>query len=322
MQNNIKQNSELFKHGIRLLILLFFFIIFFLIYKWNFNNTTSTSDTETIQKKERVTKVPQFQKAPDPNMVFVEGGSFIMGSMDEEIPLINHREKPSHEVTVPSFYMGKYEVTNEEFLPFLNAKGNQKEKDGAVWVTLEGDKWSKIECGIRKINGKFEVKEGEEKLPMVYVSWYGANAYAKWLKEKTGKEYRLPTEAEWEYAAGGGQKTKKYKFAGSNNLEEVSWYEDNADGSFHNVGTKKKGNELGLYDMSGNVWEWVEDCHAVNYNWTPRDGTAWTEAACYIRIFRGGSWDSEVRYNKITYRNAVTIKAGLNNLGFRLAQSQ
>jgi|GEM_PF-4159864 formylglycine-generating enzyme required for sulfatase activity len=144
-------------------------------------------------------------------MVFVKGGYFNMGSNDYD------NEKPIHGVTLSDFYIGKYEVTNEQFCHFINDKGNQIE-GGETW--LEMSEYVLIE---RK-NGQFAPKAGYANHPVIEVSWYGATAYAKWLREQTGKKYRLPTEAEWEYGARGGRQTNDYKYAGSNNVDEVAWY--------------------------------------------------------------------------------------------------
>jgi len=210
-------------------------------------------------------------------------------------------------------------VTNEDFVPFLNAKGNQKE-DLAPWVNLEGN--DGVPCGIKKLNGKFMVKPGYEKLPIIHVSWYGARAYAAWLKSTTGKNYRLPSEAEWEYAARGGQKSKGYKYAGSDNLQEVAWCPGNADKQPHKVGSILKSNELGLYDMSGNVNEWIADCYHDNYNGAPTDGSAWADENCGINMFRGGSWAYNAKYCQTFSRHRTTPYSGDNDLGFRIVHSQ
>jgi len=168
---------------------------------------------------------------PTPQMILVKGGSFQMGGDGE------YYGKPVHPVTVSDFYMGKYEVTNEEYVAFLNEEGNQEE-GGVTWVKLDG-KYGKVECGIAKEGDRFVVKPGQEKLPMIYVSWYGARAYAKWLSRKTGKSFRLPTEAEWEYAARGGSQSKGFISAGSNEWDEVARYYANYGSKTHQVGQKK-----------------------------------------------------------------------------------
>lgn len=131
-----------------------------------------------------------------PDIIFVKGGTFQMGS-DE-----SGDEKPIHSVTVSDFYIGKYEVTNAEFVKFLNAKGNKRE-GGRTWIYLEGNgEYDK--CRIQKSDNQFIVQNGYDNYPVIFVSRYGAKAYCKWLSETTGQNYDLPTEAEWEYTAGGG----------------------------------------------------------------------------------------------------------------------
>ena len=281
----------------------------------NLKNRSENRREQRIQKQEK-------SDASQLEMIYIEGGSFTMGCTKEQGGDCDSNEKPAHEVTVPSFYMGKYIVTNEDFVPFLNAKGNQEE-GGVSWVDLAGE-YNKISCGIQQLNGKFLVKSGHERLPMIYVSWYGARAYAAWLRSRTGKNYRLPSEAEWEYAARGGQKSKGYKYAGSNTLSEVAWYYENSDGQTHKVGSAPKGNELGLYDMSGNVWEWTADCYNDSYNGAPKDGSAWTDedGKCSYRVLRGGSWSFNARSCRTSYRNYGEPSNRFDSIGFRLVHSQ
>ncbi len=250
-----------------------------------------------------------------PALAYVQGGSFQMGSND------NDDEKPIHTVNVNSFYMGKYEVTNAEFAAFLNAKGNQEE-GGRNWAHVDSD------FGIKESNGIFTVKKGMEKHPVTQVSWYGAKAYCKWLSETTGQTYRLPTEAEWEYAARGGNKSNGYTYSGSNRIDEVAWYYKNSYdlGTSHpNYGTNsvgtKKANELGIYDMSGNVWEWCEDTWHESYLGAPGNGTAWlTGGNDSRRVLRGGSWSSYDSTSRVAYRLRSTPANRSSNGGFRLAR--
>lgn len=177
------------------------------------------------------------------NMVYVEGGTFMMGSNEGE-----NDEKPVHEVTVNSFYIGKYEVTVEEFDKFIKATGykTDAEKSGFSW-RWNGRDWEQKNGVNWRYGVEGEVRgKSEKRHPVIYVSWNDAIAYAKW------KGGRLPTEAEWKYAAFGGNKSEGYKYAGSNNIDEVAWYGNNSGNKTHTVGTKAP-NELGIYDFSGNV---------------------------------------------------------------------
>ncbi len=193
----------------------------------------------------------------EPETILVEGGTFRMGSDDKNA---DDDEQPIHSVTLSDFSIGKYEVTNAQFCAFLNEKGNQKE-GRAEWINLEGS-YRNEKCRISKRSNRFEVERGYEDHPVIYVSWYGARAFCNWLKGKTGKNYQLPTEAQWEFAARGGNKSRGYKYAGSDNLDIVGWYDDNSGGGTHKVG-QKRSNELGIYDMSGNVWEWCQDWYGL-----------------------------------------------------------
>ena len=227
-------------------------------------------------------------------------------------------EQPIHEVNVPNFYMGKYPITNEQFVPFLNAMGPQKE--GRVeWVKIKGE-YEGVRCGIIQNSGTYKCEKGKEKHPMIYVNWYGARAYCQWISEKTGNKYRLPSEAEWGYAARGGKYSKGYRYAGSNKLKEVGWFSGNSHRELKAVGQKYP-NEIGLYDMSGNVREWCADVWHATYKGAPQDGSAWLESSIQGgRVVRGGSWadsnddcrvSSRFRDNRY-YRNYVT--------GFRIVR--
>ncbi len=248
----------------------------------------------------------------EPSTIFIEGGSFMMGEKKRE------HAQPIHKVTVPSFYLGQYPVTNEEFLPFLNDQGNQEE-GGTNWVNLEGN-YEGTRCGIIKSDAGYECSLGLERHPMIYISWYGAQAYCKWLSEKTGKSYRLPSEAEWEYAARGGIHHSPFTYAGSNQLKEVGWYRTNSHGSTKPVGLKLA-NELDLYDMSGNVDEWCADHWHRNYDHAPDDGSAWIAGGEDSgRVVRGGSWGDDGFNCRVSDRFRSGTNFGYGDIGFRVAR--
>lgn len=206
-------------------------------------------------------------------MVAVKGGTYLMGSNDDGGYV--------HQVKISDFYLGKYEVTNEQFCAFLNDYGTDKVKSGEYagekMIYNAQTAWSKnYPWGVYKSGNTWYPINGYEKHPVIFVTWYGANEYCNWLSKITGETYRLPTKAEWEYAAGGGNKSNGYKYAGSDNIDEVAWYKGNSGGKTHPVGEKKP-NELGIYDMSGNVCEWCYDPSFI-----PGIGDC--------RVLAGGSW--------------------------------
>jgi len=205
-------------------------------------------------------KMIRIQNSLSFDMVSIKAGSFQMGSDERD------REKPIHKVTIKnSFELGKYPVTVGEYLHFV--KATKKE-------VLE--KWSKE----------------KENHPVTYISWDDAVEYCSWLNEQQ-KEYiyRLPTEAEWEYACRAGTTTTWSFGDDEEKLEDYAWYRKNSDSSTHEVGKKNK-NDFDLYDMHGNVWEWCQDDYVDNYKNTPRDGTPHIDKNAKSKILRGGSWDS------------------------------
>ena len=217
----------------------------------------------------------------EPEMVFVEGGTFMMGSNEYE------NEKPIHGVTLNSFYIGKYQTTQKQ------------------WVEIMGNNPSRL--------------EGESR-PVESVSWNDVQNFIIKLNQKTGKNYRLPTEAEWEYAARGGINSKGYKYAGSNNIDEIAWYNVNSsDFGTHPVGTKAP-NELGIYDMSGNVWEWCQDWYDKNYYMnSPKNNPKGPENRT-CRVLRGGSWYVSYGNCRSACRN-FSIPSGNNyRVGLRIAE--
>lgn len=237
------------------------------------------------------------------DFILVKGGTFMMGKVDGD-----WNEKPAHEVRLNDFYISKYEVTNKEYAQFLNKYGSDIVKSGVY----KGKKMIfEYEKGLYKAGDIWRVHKGYEKHPVVRVTWYGANEYCL---ENGG---RLPTEAEWEYAARGGRKNKKYKYAGSNDIETVAWYDKNSNRQSRAVGQKKP-NSLGIYDMSGNVWEWCSDWYADNYyEFSPKNNPQGPASGIY-HVFRGGSWyntawDCEVdtRFNSNTWHE-------YSDIGFRM----
>ena len=221
-------------------------------------------------------------------MVFVEGDTFMMGSPDHDKDAYD-QEKPQHAVQVPSFYMGKYQVTQ------------------ALWKAIMGNNPSYFKGDLR---------------PVERVSWNDTKEFLTKINHQMGQSFRLPTEAEWEFAAKGGIKSEGYLYSGSDKLRQVGWYRENSGRETHVVG-ELMANELGIYDMSGNVWEWCEDDWYDHYRKAPNDGSArvgrlWRGA---YRVIRGGSYFSYAVRCRATNRDRFTPGNRNDSLGFRLALS-
>jgi formylglycine-generating enzyme required for sulfatase activity len=223
-------------------------------------------------------------KVPDIEMVFVKGGTFTMGCTTEQGEYCGEDEEPAHSVTVSSFKIGKYEVTQ------------------AQWKAIMG-------CNPSKFKG--------DNLPVEQVSWDDIQEFLHKLNALTGKRYRLPTEAEWEYAARGGNASGGNKYSGGNNIDDVAWYYGNRDSKTHAVGSKRS-NELGIYDMSGNVREWCSDWYDKNYySSSPSNNPTGASSGSY-RVFRGGDWFNGAGYCTVAYRSSNDPGYRSGAVGFRV----
>jgi len=252
--------------------------------------------------------------------VHVDGGTFQMGSNDGEI-----YEKPVHTVTLDSFAITKYEITNLQYCKFLNDIGcniNGHFNDSIYGDVLYLD-ISDADCQIKYTDNQFKPKSGLDEFPVIEVSWFGANAYALWACG------RLPTEAEWEFAARGGNLTGSAIYSGSNTVDSVSWYWDNSNsagnsnlqnghGTFK-IGLKKA-NELGIYDMSGNVWEWCNDWYNADYYANSPVKNPQGPVGGKNRILRGGGWDADAGACRVSARGALNPDYTNATMGFRVAR--
>ena len=259
---------------------------------------------------------------PIPQMVFVKGGTFRMGCDDNRDGDCSDDEKPVHDVTLDDFSIGKYEVTNEEYAAFLNAYGSTTVKDGKFkgQVMIKEDDWGvkfKKSKGVMAYSPQF----GYERHPVVKVSWYGANEYANWLSQSTDQTYRLPTEAQWKYAARGGLQSKNYRYSGSNDLNQVGWYVENSGGRTHPVG-QLQSNEIGLYDMSGNLWEWCSDWYSSSYfkSQNRTKNPTGPETGSY-KLLPAGSWADISIICRIEHRGRGKPGVTIEYAGFRLARA-
>jgi len=270
----------------------------------NWNDTGWTSETLsenpvvtiTMDRHKALTANFQFKQI-SPNgiaMIYVAGGTFTIGCTSEQEKDCYKDEKPAHSVTLDSYYIGKYEVTQ------------------GLWKAVMGS--------LPLISSKYD--RWGDNYPVYGVSWGDVQMFISKLNSTTGKTYRLPTEAEWEYAARGGNKSEGYKYSGSNTLGSVAWYRawysGNSSGQPHEVGMKAP-NELGIYDMSGNVWEWVSDWFGDYSSFPSTNPTGPTIG--YSRVFRGGSWDNSERYCRVSIRNNYNIGGRSSTIGFRLVLS-
>lgn len=219
------------------------------------------------------------------DMVKVEGGSFYMGATSEQLPEAKDNEKPAHLVSLPDFYICKYEVTQE------------------LWNAIMG-------------NNPSEPKG--DKLPVVFVSYDDCLKFIKLLNKKTGENYRLPTEEEWEYAARGGQKWNGYKFAGSDDLRKVGWYAKNSGKTIREV-CQRDSNELGLYDMCGNVIEWCKNQYKEYTDVSQSDSLDLNTREYFA--MRGGSVYSDATCSRVSYRLKAVRNYNTKAIGLRLAKS-
>ena len=239
-------------------------------------------------------------------MIMVKGGSFLMGK-DEE--------NPGHQITVPDFYMGKYPVTVEEYLHFAKTSNSNYPE----WLE-EGNQYN-IYTGTSNYYKNLGAAITHPRHPIVGISWHNAHAYCEWLSKKTDKKYTLPSEAQWEYAARGGNQSLGFPYAGSYKLKEVGWYYTNSHGETKPVGLKLP-NELGIHDMSGNIREWCLDHWQEDVDKVPKDGSAWLDPekandAAATRVVRGGSWSYDGNC-RVSIRNGDDADLRYSLIGFRV----
>lgn len=220
------------------------------------------------------------------DMVYVSGGTFTMGGTSEQGNDAYTNEKPTHSVTLSSYYICKYEVTQ------------------ALWRAVMGSNPSNFKG---------------DNLPVECVSWNDCQTFINRLNSYTGRNFRLPTEAEWEFAARGGNYSRHYKYSGSNYIGDVAWYTDNSGSRTHPVGTKQA-NELGLYDMSGNVREWCSDMYGSYSSYTQTNPKGPNNV--YNRVLRGGSWLDSARFSRSSNRENYAPRISDGRIGLRLVLSQ
>jgi formylglycine-generating enzyme required for sulfatase activity len=236
--------------------------------------------------------VKTFRDCPScPEMVVIPAGSFVMGTPDSarasDNDSSNDKEKPARTIAMTSFALGKYEVTQEE------------------WIAVMGDNPSE-NTGTR--------------IPVDHVSWEMAQQFVEKLSKLTGKKYRLPSEAEWEYAARAGTTKEFHDSDDPAALDAYAWFRANSGMEVHSVGSKRP-NRFGLYDMHGNVWEWTQDCWNPDYKGAPATQAAWEQGNCELRINRGGAWVSTARMLRSAFRSRFSSTLKSPYFGLRVARS-
>jgi formylglycine-generating enzyme required for sulfatase activity len=259
-------------------------------HKKNKNETSESSneinkeDMKEEIKEEKKVEVPK-QKLDYFEMIYVQAGTFKMGNDTGEKKM----DKPAHDVELEEFWISKFEVTQSQ------------------WKEIMGENPSSF--------------QGCEQCPVENVSYDDIQLFITKINEKTGYTHRLPTEAEWEYAARGANLSKGFKFSGSNNINEVGWYWDAAGQKTHPVG-QKKSNELGIFDMTGNVAEWCSDWYEDNYyTQSPKKNPKGLETGV-LKAVRGGSWEMDSKRSIVWHRNNNIPISRNEAIGFRLVRGK
>ena len=228
-------------------------------------------------------------------MLLVEGGTMTMGAREDD-PYVRPWELPAHQVTLSSYYIAEFEVTQ------------------ALWRAVMGTSSTNFPCWFTSTNGYTT----NYQRPAENITYTQVKSFISKLNQKTGKTFRLPTEAEWEFAARGGNWSKGYMYIGGDNVDEVAWHKANSGDMVQPVGTKAP-NELGLYDMGGNVEEWVSDWYGLYSEGAQTNPTGPSTGSLYV--CRGGSWDQSYRMCRPTQRHdCMTAYVGAHT-GFRVALS-
>ncbi len=266
-----------------------------------------------------------------PDMILVDGGSFMMGS-DKGDP----DEFPFHKVTLSSYYIGIHEVTVSEYQSFINSTGGKMPNPpDEEWFETHKDTKKFYPSPAKTWWG------WKDDFPMHNVTWLDAVKYCNWLSEKLGLQscytknadggwdtdlskngYRLPTEAEWEFAARGGTKSKGTRYSGSANAAEVAWYDETTALAGPQAIKTKKPNELGIYDMSGNVWEWCSDYYSKAFYINSQNTNPINTTSQPYRVLRGGGWHYQGSFATVTSRDGPEPFYTNYNYGFRIVQTK
>ncbi len=273
-------------------------------------DTLPPGPTDTLPQQEPA--LPEPITVPNVEFVKVRGGTFAMGCAGPDTLDCAENEYPVRQVRVKDFAMSTTEVTRSQFVDFLNACGCDRTPDGPY----KGKRmFGQNDWLQRDASGKWSVGNNSGQLPATHITWYGADAFARFF------QWRLPSEAEWEYAAKGGRTNSSFSYAGADALGEVGWYRANAKGKLQPVQLKMP-NGIGLYDMSGNVWEWTADCYHPTYENAPPDGRAWNYGGdCNRRTLRGGSFIFPAESARVQARMEGRLDDASEHIGFRVVRA-
>lgn len=272
-----------------------------------------------------------------PEMIEIPAGQFLMGALPDEEERENlfepfrHRSQPQLRVSMRGFWAGKYEITRRQYRAFVE----ETRHSGAGCFMWIGTRYEVDPTKDWRNPGYAQ----DDEHPAVCVSWEDASAYVRWLSQKTGKRYRLLTEAEWEYAARAGTTTARYwgdgdhrscDYANGADVTAESRLPDASIGAYAPCNDRYaytapvgsyRANAFGLHDMLGNVWEWTQDCWNATYSGAPTDGTAWAAGDCAMRAVRGGSWDDAPVGLRAAYRVGSPTSIRVYGRGFRVAKT-
>ena len=281
------KNRDTMWGAIVIIVAMLIILCWVLFVKNSNSNPSAETAADSVAVVEGIKAVEEVEvNGVEFNMIYVEGSLFDMGATLEQGDDCFADERPTHQVTLSDYYIGETEVTQE------------------LWVAVMGNNPSRF--------------TGNSRNPVEEVSWYDCIEFIQELNRLTGKRFRLPTEAEWEFAARGGSNSKGYKYSGSNNIDDVAWYDGNSGGMTHEVATCAP-NELGIYDMSGDVWEWCSDWYGDYSSSSQTDPTG--HASGSSRVLRGGSWYYFAPGCRVSCRYSYSPDYQDYNFGFRLVCS-
>jgi formylglycine-generating enzyme required for sulfatase activity len=277
--------------------------------KWSQEITVELNQTYRIFAKNYLEEEDDL---PFIQMVYVQGGTFKMGDQDGDSD-----EQPTHAVTLNDFEISSHEISVSQFRAFINETGYKTEAEVEGWSWIYDGEWKKKSGYYWELNSKGEKKKDLE--PVTFVSWNDSQRFAEWISEKYDSRFRLPTEAEWEYAARGGIHSGQYTHAGGDIAPLLGWFETNSEGTVHQVGLQRA-NELNLYDMSGNVWEWCVDWYGERYYSRSSSSNPKGILSGDYRVLRGGSYNNDEASGRIANRHKNRPNERDSFTGFRIVR--